>query len=368
MDPGELRADIPVCEDTVYLNTGASGPSPRRVVEAFEASHEHHEFSAPREEGMYEYAFDFYDEVRVDVATHLGAGASDVALTTNTTDGIGRVAAAIDWEPGDAVVRTDLEHPAGVLPWERLARTRDAEVRVVETDGAHVPMDAYKEAVEGARLVNFSSICWISGSRLDVAPLVDVAHDAGSEVVVDAVQSVGQERVDVTEWGADYVAAAGHKWLLGPWGAGFLYADPDAAVELTPAQIGYLGVEEPTAEPYELYPDARRFEIGTTNTAPHAGLQEAIATLEDVGLDTVRAHNERLTDRLKAGLDDDRLVSPRGFESGLVSFEVDDPEATVERLKGESIRIRPVPRPGTVRASLHVFNTAGDVDALLSAL
>ena len=368
MDPQTLRDDIPVCEDTVYLNTGASSPSPRRVVEAFEASQEYHEFEAPRAEGMYDYAFDFYDEVRADVAAHLNAGESDVALTTNTTDGIGRVAAAIDWEPGDVVVRTDLEHPAGILPWERLERTAGVEVRVVETEGGHVPMDAYTEAVAGARLVEFSSICWISGTRLDVPELVDVAHDAGAEVIVDAVQSVGQERVDVEAWGAEYVAAAGHKWLLGPWGAGFLYVDPGAAVELTPAQIGYLGVEEPTADEYELHPDARRFEVGTTSTAPYAGLQAAIETIEAVGFDTIRTHNEALTDRLKAGLDDDRLVAPRQFESGLVSFEVDDPERTVERLQEEGIRIRPVPRPNTIRASLHVFNTEGDVDALLDAL
>jgi selenocysteine lyase/cysteine desulfurase len=366
--PEELRADMPAVADgdTVYLNTGASGPSPRRVVEAAEDALESHEFESPTEEGMYESAFDTFDRARAAVADHVGTGPGDVALTQSTTDGMGRVAAAMDWQPGDVVVRTDLEHPAGILPWRRLREEVGVEVRVVETEGGHVDADAFAAAVEDARLAAFSSVCWTTGTRLAVEDLVDVAHDAGARVLVDAVQSPGQRSVDVTAWGADAVAGAAHKWLLGPWGAGFLYVDPAFADELVPAQIGYMGVEDPDADPYQLTPGARRFEVGTTSPAPYAGLTEALAVIEELGYGTIRARIESLTDRLKAGLGD-RLVGPRECESGLVAFEVADPETFVERAAAEGVVVRSLPT-GTVRASLHAFNTPGDVDALLSVL
>jgi selenocysteine lyase/cysteine desulfurase len=197
--------------------------------------------------------------------------------------------------------------------------------------------------------------------------LTEIAHDAGARVLVDAVQSVGQHPVDVEAWGADAVAAAGHKWLLAPTGTGFLYVDPEFARSVEPGQIGYMSLDDFEAEPYDLYDDARRFEVGTVSPVPYAGLREGVATIEDLGYDTVTDRIERLTDRLKAGLGD-RLVSGRVYESGLVTFADDDPEATVERLAERDIQVRDIPGTGTVRASVHVFNDADDVDALLDAL
>jgi cysteine desulfurase/selenocysteine lyase len=368
MDPESLRADVPAFDRTRYMNTGASSPAPRRVVRAAQNALEAHEFDSPAAEGMYPHAFSFYDAVRDAVGGHLGTSGDDVALTTSTSDGMARIAAAMDWQPDDVVVRTDLEHPAGTLPWQRLRETHGVEVRVVETQGGHVDLDDWREAVADAKLAAFSSICWTSGSRLDVETLTEVAHEAGARVLVDAVQSVGQRPVDVTEWGADAVAAASHKWLLGPWGAGFTYVAPEFARELTPATIGYMSVETPTDDPYTLKPNANRLEIGTLSPAPYAGLREALSLVDDLGYDTITSRIERLTDRLKDGLDDDRLVSPRDYESGLVTFTVDgDPEAEVKRMKEEGVVVRDLPT-GDVRASLHVFNTEGDVDALLDLL
>ena len=368
MDPAELRADIPALERVNYMNTGASGPSPQRVVETIEETLEHHEYESPAAEGMYDAVWNVLDDTRAAVADHVGAGEDEIALTTSTADGISRVATAMDWSSDDVVVRTDIEHPASILPWQRLRERHGVEIRVVNTRQNYVDRRAYEAAVEDATLVAFSSLCWTTGARLDVEDLVDIAHDAGARVIVDAVQSVGQHPVDVKEWGADAVAAAGHKWLLGPWGAGFLYVDREFANELEPALIGYKSVEDSHADPYELHPGAKRFEIGTLSPAPYAGLMAGIETIEDIGYDTLTSRVAHLTDRLKDGIDEDRLVSPPAYESGLVAFEVDDPEETVERLDEEGIRIRSLPNTETVRASIHVFNTEEDVDELLDAL
>ncbi|WP_432508027.1 aminotransferase class V-fold PLP-dependent enzyme [Halorubrum ezzemoulense] len=366
MTPRELRADVPALGDAAYFNFGAHGPSPEYVVEAAGSFIEEHEYGSATTD-PYGHAFETYDRVRERIAAFVGADPEEVALTESTTDGITRVAGAIDWEPGDVVVRTDLEHPAGVLPWKRLER-EGVEVRVLETEAGRVDRDKYAAAVADARLVCFSAITWTHGTRLPVADLVEVANDAGAFTLVDAVQSPGQGAMDVSEWGADAVAAAGHKWTLGPWGAGFLYVDRDAAADLAPHAVGYRGVEDPTGDEIEFKPAAGRFEVGTTTAAAHVGLVEALDAIEAVGLDAIEARIEALTDRLKDGVPEDRLLSPRAFESGLVTIDVDDPEATVERLGERDIVVRSLPHPDGIRVSVHAVSTEAEVDRLLDAL
>ena len=375
MDPESLRADIPALTDCIYLNTGASSPSPRRVVEAATGFLEGQQFDAPCGEGVYGTATEARDSARETVAAHLGADPGEIALTDSTVDGINHVATSLDWEPGDVVVRTDLEHPAGELPWARMRDLHGVEVRELSTDHGRLDLDDLKETVTDARLLCLSSLSWNYGTKLPVAEAVDIAHDAGTQVLVDAVQSPGQMPVDVTEWGADFIAGSGHKWLLGPWGAGFLYVDGAALETLHPRRIGYFGADTVEAEGeaggaaagYEFNPDASRFELGTDAMAPRVGLEAGIETIEAVGLDTVQSRIAELTDRLKQGLGD-RLLSPRGYESGLVTFDAEDPDAVVDRLDGAGVRIRSVPDPHACRVSVHVFNTAGDIDALLDAL
>ncbi|ELZ52639.1 MULTISPECIES: aminotransferase class V-fold PLP-dependent enzyme [Halorubrum] len=367
MTPRELRADTPALHEDVYLNFGAHGPSPRYVVEAADEFVRSHEYEASTRNDPYEVAFDTYDRVRERVAAFVGADADEIALTESTTAGVNAVATAVDWEPGDTVVRTDLEHPAGTLPWQRLQR-EGVEVRVVETEDGRVDRDAFAEAVADARLACFSAVTWTHGTRLPVADLVDIAHEAGAFALVDAVQVPGQLPLDVGEWGADAVAAAGHKWLLGLWGGGFLYVDRTAADSLRPATVGYRSVETPTADPYEFAAGARRFEVGSANPAPHVALAEAIEAVDEVGVDRIAARIRELAGRLTDGIPDDRLLSPAAPESGLVTIDVDDPGETVDRLASEGIVVRALPTPNAVRASVHAVNTRAETERLLDAL
>ncbi|WP_138004573.1 aminotransferase class V-fold PLP-dependent enzyme [Halalkalirubrum salinum] len=366
MTPQELRADIPALSQATYLNYGAHGPSPRCVVDAAAAALEDHEYNSGVND-PYEVAFGACDRIRERIAGFLGAKSHEIALTESTTDGINRVALGIDFEPGDVVVRTDLEHPAGVLPWKQLERD-GVETRVIETTDGRIDRDEFAAAVADARLVCFSALTWTHGTVLPVAEFASIAHESETFVLVDAVQSPGQMPVDFHAWGADAVAAAGHKWLLGPWGSGFLYVDEDAAAEMRPGAIGYRSVETPTDEEITYKPGATRFEIGTTSIAPHSGLVEAIDAVEDLDVETIRGQIETLTDRFKSHFDDDELISPRSFESGLVSVRVDDPETTVERLADDDIVIRSLPMANTVRVSIHAVSTAAEVDTAAEAI
>jgi len=363
--PEELRAAIPALDDGIYFNAGASGPSPTPVLEATCDTVRSHEINAPTGEGCYPVAFGAFEKYRERFASFLGASAEELALTNSTADGIATVAASIDWQPGDVVVRTDLEHPAGILPWWNL-RERGVEVRVLETEAGCVDREAYAEAVADARLVCFNSITWTRGTRWPVADLVDVAHDHDTAVLVDAVQSVGQTELDCGAWDAEYVVGASHKWLLGPWGAGFLFVHED--VDTRPAQVGYRSVESGMDEDPTLKSGAARFEVGTTNLGPHAGATAAMDLHDRLGTETVESRIHELAGRLAEGLGD-RVLGPSSPESGLVAFSPDgeDPEALVERLEAEDIYVRSLPG-GAVRASVHAYNTEADVDALLAAL
>jgi selenocysteine lyase/cysteine desulfurase len=332
-------------------------------VEAVDAAQRSHEFEACAVD-HYEAAAEIKADAREALAGHLGCRPADIALVSSTGDAISRVANAVDWQAGDRVVRTDLEHPSGVLPWRRLD-DRGVEVVTLPCPDGRLPMGAYKEAVADARLVCLSSESWLHGTRLRVEDAVDIAHDAGALVVVDAVQTVGQHPVDVRAWGADAVYASGHKWLLGPWGAGFLYVRPESLSSFRPRHVGYNSAVDPTSGRLEYHADASRFEVSTMALAPYAGLIEGIELLESIGLDRVESRIERLTDRLKAGLGD-RCLSPTAYESGLVAFEIDgEAAAFTERAREGGVVVRELPS-GSVRASVHAFNTSEDVEALLA--
>lgn len=367
MKPETLRSEIPAFEECTYLNWGASGPSPRAVVDAAAEFERYHQYESPADEGMYEAADDATESAREAVAGLLGSASGNVALTQSTADGINHVATSIDWRPGDVVVRTDTEHSAARLPWERMAELHDIEIRVLETTEGRLDLDELKAAVSDARLLCFNSPTWSYGNRQPVSEIVDIAHDAGARVLVDAVQAPGQQPVAVEQWGADFVAGSGHKWLLGVWGAGFLYVSDDAMDALEPTRIGYYSVEDYGAEQYTFHDDARKFDLGTRSLAPFVALETAIERLESVGLETVDRRITRLADRLKDGLGD-RLLSPRDSESGLVTFAAEDPERTVERLAEQGIQIRYLPDPYACRVSVHAVNTEGDIDRLLEAL
>lgn len=366
MDPAQLRADIPLGE-SVYLNTGASGPAPDRVLEAGRAHQASHEREWTLEDDPYAAAWAGYEETRERVAAFAECSPDQISLCESTADGISRIANALEWTAGDCVVRTDLEHPAGVLPWARLEE-EGIEVREVPAPGGRLDFERLHEALEGADLLCFNSISWIHGTQLDIERACAAAHEHGALALVDAVQTPGQSSFDPTGWNADFVVGAGHKWLLGVWGAGFLYVDADVVERLRPRHVSYRSVTDMEQVPLEYHAGARRLEVGTSSLGPHAALREALDIHAELGLETIERHIEGLVERLVDHLPADRLVSPARPESGLVAFEVEDADATVERLAAEDVIVRTLPRPDTVRASVHVFNTAEDIDRLAGAL
>ncbi len=363
----DLRAKIPALQDGLYLNFGAHGPSPRPVVEAAESFLRTHDYEVPIAGDPYEAAYDTFDRARETVAEHIGCSPDAVALTESTTNGLNAIAGAISWQPGDVVVHTDLEHPAGILPWQRL-EAAGVERRVVETRAGRLDPSQFADVISDAKLACFSALTWTHGTRLPVEELVEITHEAGAYALVDAVQLPGQTSVDVTEWGADAVAASGQKWLLGLWGGGFLYVDPSRIDEFEPGTVGYRSVTSAPGKPMQFHRDARRFEVASTNPAPHHALARAIEEIEAVGIDDIESRIVSLVERLRDGIPREQYLSPNDPESGLVTLDADDPAATVKRCRKEGIVIRELPYPDAVRLSIHAVNTTEEIDRVIDIL
>ena len=314
----ELRAQFPVLERVAYLNAGTNGPVPSAALEAAEASLreqvEHGRSSKP----WFEHQIERIAELRERVAALFGATPADVAITGSTTDGINAVLHAVDIQPGDEILTSDEEHPGVLGPLATARDSRGARVRVVPFE------ELPGEVGPDTRFVVCSHVSWATGRVMDTAPLK--ASDA--IVALDGAQGLGAVPIDAPELGCDFYAASGQKWLCGPGGMGYLYANPELVPSLPAPWAGYHSLEDPERglEP-ALWPDARR--LGTGFPVPHhvEWSHASLDVLEAAGFDRVheRGIARRVASRelLREG---GVSVAPRGATT-LVSFEVPDPPA-----------------------------------------
>jgi selenocysteine lyase/cysteine desulfurase len=351
----ELRAQFPVLERVAYLNAGTNGPVPRRAFDAAEASLreqlEHGRSSKP----WFEHQVERIDLLRERAAGLLGATRADVAITGSTTDGINAVLHALDMGRGNEILTSDEEHPGVLGPIATARDTRGVSVRVVPF--AELPGEVRPET----RVVVTSHVSWATGRLMDTAPLAA----SGALLVLDGAQGLGAVPVDVRALGCDFYAASGQKWLCGPGGIGYLYANPELVPSLPAPWSGYHAMEwsEHALVP-ALQPDARRLTTGFP--APHhvEWSHASLDVLEEAGFDLVYARASELAERFAAMLRDRGVaLAPRG-PSTLVSFEVPDPETFAEQAADQRIVIRFLPGRPWARASVGAWNSEEELERL----
>ena len=367
-----LRLQMPVVDRYAYFDHAAVAPLP-----------------APAAAAMSDYAADFRDhgdvhwpkwrakieDCRRGLATLLNADEEEVAVIRNTTEAIGLVAEGIDWREGDNVVVPASEFPSNLLPWRNLA-SRGVEMREVKAPDERLDLAAVRDACDGrTRLIAASWVGYATGWRNDPADLCQIAHDAGALFLLDAIQGLGVLPLDVKEVPIDFLAADGHKWLLGPEGAGVLFIRGDRLADLRPLLVGWNSVAEAGnygASTLTLKETAARYEGGTYATACAAGLA---ASLELLGPIPVAERGERLqslTDRLVEGLRSAGcdIASDRapGRGSGIVAFAPPDGDSAgcAKRLLNEGIVVRV--RHGRVRAAPHVYTSEEEVERLVAGI
>jgi cysteine desulfurase/selenocysteine lyase len=311
---------------------------------------------------------------RSSVAGLIGARAEEIAFLKNTTDGIVAVAEGLDWRAGDNVVLASCEFPANVYPWLNLER-KGVEIHWVDEHDGRLPLNAYRAAMDQrTRVVSTSAVQFHSGFRSDLAGLSEICRHHGALFVVDGIQSVGALPMDVVAQGVDFLAADGHKWMLGPEGCALFYCSANALDAIRVASLGWASVGDADFFNYDttLHGDARRFETGTLNTVGIAGLKVAAELLLETGIEQISERILYLTDLLcegltKIGFD---ILTPRdpGEKSGIVTFTKGgiDLDAVEDRLRNR--RIIATARNGCIRLSPHFYNSEEEIETVLSAL
>lgn len=374
-----MRDQIPALRNVIYLNSGWSGPSPQRVLDRIVEYLRWEAEEGPTAPPVLARAFRIHDETRTSVAATFGARPEEIVTTANTTEGINLVLNGLPWSAGDSVVTYNYEHHSVLIPLYHLRERTGVEVRFARLDVDDSPetiVAKFEAAMtDQTRLLVLSHISYSTGLRLPLEAICAMAHGRGAQVLVDGAQTAGQIALDFPATSADYYAFTGHKWLLGPEGAGALFVRRDRLAPLRPtavsihaaASFDHEGAYTPKTDTPE------KFQLTTVNAAIVQGFLEALAIYREVGPAMIEARTRRLGLYLAnklATVPGVTVISPSREEnaSGLVSFRVGDrrPRDVVDWLwDRRKIVVRAVDYPSAVRASCHYFTSEDDLDALV---
>lgn len=397
-DVDAIRADFPILgreihgRPLVYLDNAATSQKPRQVIEAI--SHYYETSNANIHRGIHTLAVeatDQYEAVRDMVARHIGAASRrSIVFTRNTTEAINLVARTwgeANIGEGDEIVLTEMEHHSNIVPWQLLARRRGAALRYIRIrpDGT-LDLDHARELITPkTKLVSVVHMSNVLGTINQVEELAAMAREQGALMFVDGAQSAPHLPVDVEALGCDFFAFSAHK-MLGPTGVGVLWAREELLADMDPFLGGgeMIAVVRPDESTWAELP--HKFEAGTPNIADVIAFGAALAYLGDLGMDTVAEHEQALAayaiDRLLA-VDGLRIHGPRETASrgGAISFSLEGIHphdvSTIVDGRGIAIRaghhcaqllMRALNVPATSRASLYLYNTRDEVDALVDAL
>ena len=426
LDVEAIRADFPALSRQVrggnrviYLDSGATSQKPVQVLDAERAYYLRSNAAAHRGTHLLgEESTDAYEGARTRVAAFIGADPGEIVFTRNATEASNLIAysisnasiaggsggspprgstaspgapaydgAALAVGPGDEVLVTELEHHANLVPWQQLCQRTGATLRWfgVTQDGRVDLSDIDALVNERTRLVAVSHQSNVTGAMPPVARIAQAAHAVGALVVVDAAQSVPHHPVDVTEAGADFLYFSAHK-MLGPTGVGVLWGRRELLEAMPPFVSGGSMIEVVRMEETTFLPPPQRFEAGVPAVAQTVGLAAACDYLDAVGMDKVAEHERMLTQRAidaLTAIPGVRILGPLTTQDrgGAVSFAVEQvhPHDVGQVLDELGIAVRtghhcawPLHRAlgvqASTRASLYLYNTPDEVDALADGI
>ena len=375
----ELRArEFPwaISGNHIFLNHASTGPLPQRAVDALQ------EATALRAEPWrftQELQFGSLAKARAACARLIGADPREIALTVNTSYGLNLAARALPFEAGDVVSTSDRDYPSNVYPWMELEVARGVKLERIPCAGVLPDEEAILAALDRPRVraVVLSWVSFATGYRIDVERIGKACRERGIWFILDAIQGVGAAPLDVRSVNVDIVACGGQKWLLSPWGTGFVWLRPDLVQSLHPVDVSWMATKcsddftRLTDYDFTYRDDARRFEVITLPYQDFVGLNSSLDLFLEVGLPEVYARVERLTGQIvewALGRSDVRLVTPpdRACRAGIVAVAPRDPAAASERLTDAGV-IHSL-REGAIRLSPHFYNTEDEIDNALALL
>ena len=371
----ELREqEFPWTADTVYLNNASIGPLPectRRTLAIFNQKR-----AAPHQLPDRDLMATISTSRRL-VAQMIGAEPEEIALAINTGFGLSLAARALPLKAGDIVLASDKEFPANVYPW-MLLKDIGVTLELVPTTTDGWPDEARlleRLTDPRVRVLAVSLVQFSNGYTVDLARLSRETRAAGTYLVVDAIQGVGQLSIDLKETPVDVLSCGAQKWLLSPWGSGFVYVRRELIRDLRPAITGWMAFEGTddfsrlTQYDDSLRGDARRFELITLPYQEFAGMNASLDLLLSVGIDRIAEHLQSLHAPVLrwAGQTGVRVVSPTGERgSGILCVAPDDVGRAFRALK--AARVVSSLREGAIRLSPHFYNTVEEMERVVEIL
>lgn len=373
------RTEFPWTErgDSIYLNSASTGPLPQRTRDAVHAALEMRADPSRFPDAL---IFSTFATARERAARLIHASPREIALCTNTSYGVNLAAFALPLGPGDVVIAPANEFPANVYPWMAAAERRGFVYRQLPPDaGDSTSEAALFEAVqdESVRAVALSWVGFSSGQRYDLAAIGAACRDHDAFFVVDAIQGLGAMELDAHACGIDILACGAQKWLLSPWGTGFVYVCEPLIESLEPHVVGWTAERQSEdfsrLLDYDLTwrDDARRFESLTLPAHDFIGFNASLELLLEVGVAEVERHVASLVDAMVqwAGVRKEvALATPRDAarRAGIVSLRLPDAVKASRRLHDAGVAHSL--REGLVRLSPHLFNTPEEIERALSVL
>ncbi|WP_373656869.1 aminotransferase class V-fold PLP-dependent enzyme [Thiohalorhabdus sp. Cl-TMA] len=364
--------EFPVTENHIYLNHAAISPWPERARRAVQAFAE----GITRDGSLH---FQDWQETERSLRERIrdllnASGTETIALVPNTSAGLSLVAAGLDWRPGDNVVITDSEFPSNRMPWEALAG-QGVEVRealCTPAGDADCEGNILRLVDDRTRVVSVSSVQFGTGRALDLERIGQALSGSDTAFCVDAIQSLGAFPFDLEAIRADFVAADGHKWLLGPEGLGLFYCAPQWLERLHLHQWGWHMAEpfgDFDAREWRPATTARRFEPGTPNTPSNHALEASLSLLQEVGIvrvaERIQARVEYLIEGLSA-LSDAEFISPvdAGLRAGILNVRFGGrTDKVYQALREGGVQV--LTRAGGIRFAPHFYNRYSELDRVL---
>jgi selenocysteine lyase/cysteine desulfurase len=367
-----LRAQMPVTEQWAYFDHAAVSPLSSPAVEAIET------FAAEASQQgdtVWSQWASRCEELRQKFAELLNCDQGEICLVPNTTTGINVVAEGFPWESGDNIVLPDGEFPSNLFPWQN-QESRGVEVRIVpRRDGAITVDDLMEHVDESTRIIAVSWVGYASGFRIDIDQLVRQAHQRGVLVFLDAIQGLGMYPLDLSSTPVDFLAADGHKWLLGPEGAGVAMIRREHLERLRCCYVGWGSVKNShnyASPKFDLRKTAARFEPGSANMIGNAALAASVEMFCEIrrfhGPTAMGRRVVQLAEQLDQALQQlgvaTRLPNDPQHRSGILTFDV--PGMTPAEVRRRALEQKVVLscRDGGVRASIHAYNNDDDLNRL----
>jgi len=399
LDADVIRRDFPILQQEinghrfVYLDSASSSQKPQVVLDAIDSYYR--EYNANVHRGIYtigEKATAEYEKARAKVARFINApDAHEIVFTRNATEAINLV--AYSWgrkniSRGDAIVLTEMEHHANLVPWQLLVQEKDGDLEFIPiTDDGLLRLDVYEVLLRlKPKLVAFTHVSNTLGTINPVKEMIAAAHEAGALVLVDGAQAVPHVPVDVQDLGADFYAFSGHK-MLAPMGSGALWARRELLEAMPPFLAGGEMIREVHLRRSEWNDIPWKFEAGTPAVGDAIGLGVAADYLGEIGMDAVREHERELVeyalDVLPKRVPGIQLYGPLDPElrGGVIPFNLPGihPHDVAQVLDRFGIAVRAghhctmplherLDLAATARASFNVYSTRDDIDALVDGL